>query len=187
MSARLGKFFAYARHRPVVTGCFALSLLLTVASYYLAQARGGIARQHEQARKNGEFMLQALKNRTQVDADLAALREAMGQIEGRRFARQPDPGRNPVPPVAGGPALNLDFPARPGAQPGKSLAPIHRIVRQADRREACKLARCQDQIPLRIQSRQPVALRLRRAGIRPLGRAGPGGPLLTDGREGQHH
>lgn len=88
MTGRLGKFFAYARHRPVVAGCFFFSVLLAAVSYSLAKQRVEIARQHEEARHNGEFMLQALKNRTRIESDLAALREALGQIEGNLLDEQ---------------------------------------------------------------------------------------------------
>jgi Tfp pilus assembly protein PilO len=88
MRARVHKFFAYVRHRPLVTGCFVLSVLLGTASYFLWEQRAVIARQHEEARRNGEFMLQALKNRTKIESDLAALREAMAQIDGNLLEEQ---------------------------------------------------------------------------------------------------
>src|SRR5207249_2222843 len=74
-------FFAYMRHRPIVTACFGLTLLLGAANYFLWQERHAIAQHDTEARHNGEFMLTALKNRTQIDADLATLREAIAQIE----------------------------------------------------------------------------------------------------------
>jgi Tfp pilus assembly protein PilO len=88
MTAGFVKFFAYMRHRPIVTTCFALVLLLGAANYFLWQQRARIALRDDEARRNGEFMLTALKNRAKIDTDLATLREAMAQIEGNLIDEQ---------------------------------------------------------------------------------------------------
>lgn len=82
MSARLGHLLGFVRRRPIVAGCFVLAVLLGVANYFLWRQRESITRRHDEARRKGEFMLQALTGRSRIDADLNALREAMSQIEG---------------------------------------------------------------------------------------------------------
>jgi Tfp pilus assembly protein PilO len=65
----------------VVAACFALAALLAVGNYFLWQRREAITARHAEARKKGEFMLQALMGRGRIDADLNALGEAMSHIE----------------------------------------------------------------------------------------------------------
>lgn len=65
----------------MVAGCFILAAVLAVVNYFLWERRVTVTERHATARKKGEFMLQALTNRAQIDADLAALREAIAQID----------------------------------------------------------------------------------------------------------
>ena len=81
LTSLFAQFLAIIRHRPVVSACFALTALLGGSNYFLSLQREAVARRHEIARRNGEFMLHALANRSRIDADILALREAMAQIE----------------------------------------------------------------------------------------------------------
>lgn len=81
MSVVLAQLLAIIHHRSVVTGCLALIVLVGAANYPLWQHRLAVAQQHETVRRNGEIMLRALANRAQIEADLAALRPALAQIE----------------------------------------------------------------------------------------------------------
>ncbi len=82
MNAALAKLVAHIRHRPLVAACFVATAALAVVNYFLWQDRAVVTKHDDEARRNGEFMLQALNSRARIDADLAALREAMAQIEG---------------------------------------------------------------------------------------------------------
>jgi Tfp pilus assembly protein PilO len=75
------QLLAFARYRPVVTCCLLLTLVLAGSNYVLWQRRQAVTRRHEIVRQNGEFMLKAMSNRTRIDADLVALRDAIAQIE----------------------------------------------------------------------------------------------------------
>ena len=81
MSLFFAQLFAAIRLRPGFYGCLCLAAVLGAVNYPLWQRRIVAAREHETVRKKGEFMLHALANRTQFDADLVALRDALGQIE----------------------------------------------------------------------------------------------------------
>ncbi len=81
MTVFLAQLLALIRLRPVFCGCLALAAVLGALNYPLWQRRIGAAREHETVRQKGEFMLHNLANRTQFDADLLALRDALGQIE----------------------------------------------------------------------------------------------------------
>lgn len=82
MNTLFAKVVVSVRRRPVVTGCFFLAAVLGATNYFLWQQREAITQRHESARRKGEFMLQAVSGRARIDADLVALRDAMGQIEG---------------------------------------------------------------------------------------------------------
>lgn len=65
----------------MVAACSALSVVLGAANYSFWQRRAAAAQQHEIVRRNGEFMLRSLTNRTRIEADLAALREAVAHVD----------------------------------------------------------------------------------------------------------
>lgn len=81
MSVLFAELIALIRLRPVFCASLVLAAVLGAMNYPLWQRRIVSAREHETVRKKGEFMLDALANRTQFDADLLALREALTQIE----------------------------------------------------------------------------------------------------------
>lgn len=68
------------RNRPLLTACFLLAAVLTVTNYFLWEKRDAVALRHEEVKKKGEFMLESLVKRTDIDADLNALQGAMVQI-----------------------------------------------------------------------------------------------------------
>ncbi|MES2693526.1 MAG: hypothetical protein V4773_08640 [Verrucomicrobiota bacterium] len=88
MSVSIVKFVAYLRGRPIVSSGILLIVLLAGANYYLWNDRKSITERLEAAQQKGEFMLRALSGRQQVDANLAALREAIAQIEGNLLEEQ---------------------------------------------------------------------------------------------------
>jgi Tfp pilus assembly protein PilO len=79
---------AFVRERPYVAGCLVLALVLGGVNYFLWQRREAVTEQHAEARRKGEFMLQALTRRARIDADLGALREAMAQINDNLLEEQ---------------------------------------------------------------------------------------------------
>ena len=81
MSSLFAQFLGFARSRPIITASIALTAILGAASYILWQDRFAATREHDEARRKGEFMLQALANRARIETDLAALQSAISQIE----------------------------------------------------------------------------------------------------------
>jgi Tfp pilus assembly protein PilO len=81
MSVFFAEIIALIRLRPGFFACLALAAVLAGINYPLWQRRLATEHEHEAVRKKGEFMVHALANRTQYDADLLALREALTQIE----------------------------------------------------------------------------------------------------------
>ena len=77
----LAQLFAAMRVRPMLTLCIVLTVILAGVNYPLWQRRIEATREHETMRQKGEFMLHALANRQRIETDLAALRDALGQIE----------------------------------------------------------------------------------------------------------
>ena len=80
MSTWLQLLGAAIRRRPVVALLLGLTVALAALNYYLWQQRAAAAGQHEEARLRGEAMLRALTDQNRIKADLAALREALGEI-----------------------------------------------------------------------------------------------------------
>jgi Tfp pilus assembly protein PilO len=81
MSVLFAQLIAFIRMRPVFCASLVLAVVLGALNYPLWQRRIVMMREHDTVRKKGEFMLDALANRPQFDADLLALREALTQIE----------------------------------------------------------------------------------------------------------
>lgn len=67
--------------RPLVAGCVALIVLGAVANVLLWRSRQTAAQRHENARREGEALIRTLSNRPRIDADLAALRSALAEID----------------------------------------------------------------------------------------------------------
>lgn len=87
MSAAV-RFAAYLRGRPIVSATLALIVLLAAANYWLWRDRKGIEERLDASKQKGEFMLRALAGRGAVDANLAALREAVAQIDANLLDEQ---------------------------------------------------------------------------------------------------
>jgi Tfp pilus assembly protein PilO len=82
MSALPIQLIAFIRGRAIVSACLAIAILLGGANYFLWQKRVAVEQRHEDGRRKGEFMLQALSNRARIESDLAALSDGLSQIEG---------------------------------------------------------------------------------------------------------
>lgn len=81
MSAAVARIVSHFRHRPYVSACLGLLIVLAAANYWLWSDRRGIEERLDASKQKGEFMLRALSGRGAVDANLTALREAVAQIE----------------------------------------------------------------------------------------------------------
>jgi Tfp pilus assembly protein PilO len=64
-----------------VVRCLALTLLLGVANVFLWRSLQAAQRQHDEVKRQGETMIRTLTNRPRIDADLAALEDAVAYIE----------------------------------------------------------------------------------------------------------
>ncbi len=71
----------FCRLRPVLTGGLLGALLSAGANHHLWRQRQEAAGEHAVARRRGEDMLGALADRARIHADVAALREALEQID----------------------------------------------------------------------------------------------------------
>jgi Tfp pilus assembly protein PilO len=81
VSGLWAQFIVLCRFRPVITACYAIAVILGVLNYFLWQQRAAETTRHEEVRKKGEFMRDALANRARIERDLAALAEAMFHVE----------------------------------------------------------------------------------------------------------
>jgi Tfp pilus assembly protein PilO len=81
MSALWQSFLILSRRRPLVVVCFALSAALIVANYFLWQQRREITRRHDEVRRQGEEMRNALTNHSRINAELATVNEAVSFID----------------------------------------------------------------------------------------------------------
>ena len=81
MNALLQQLLAGALRRPIVSLLLVISVALGIANYFLWQQREAVTRQHEEVRSKGEAMAKALTDQTRIKADLAALQEALAQID----------------------------------------------------------------------------------------------------------
>jgi hypothetical protein len=88
MRVALYQFAAWLRERPFfATGVLLIALLASV-QYPLWQRRQAATHQHDEMRRNGEFMLHALATRGRIESDLGALRPALAQIQGELIDEQ---------------------------------------------------------------------------------------------------
>jgi Tfp pilus assembly protein PilO len=74
-------FLLRARNRPAIASCFIAAIVLGVANYFLWQKRMEVVARHAEVTTKGQFVLESLVKRTTIKADLAALENAMAQIE----------------------------------------------------------------------------------------------------------
>jgi hypothetical protein len=69
------------RFRPFVLSCVLLTLLAGAANVYLWQEREAAAQEHHKLKEEAETVIRTLTNRPRIEADLAALREAISYID----------------------------------------------------------------------------------------------------------
>lgn len=81
MNVMLAQIIAYARRRPVVAFCLALTLGLGLANYFLWEQRAVVTQENERMRQRGETILDALIARQHVTTDLARLQNALETID----------------------------------------------------------------------------------------------------------
>jgi len=81
MNATWQQFLAVVARRPIVALLVLLALALGGLNYFLWQQRQAVTARHEEVRRKGEAMLRALTDQARIKAELAALQEALGQID----------------------------------------------------------------------------------------------------------
>jgi Tfp pilus assembly protein PilO len=81
MNALLRQFLAAIRRFPLVSTSLTLFTLLGVANYFLWDRQQTLVKRHDEVRRSGESMLQDLTNHTRITAELAAVQEALDQID----------------------------------------------------------------------------------------------------------
>jgi Tfp pilus assembly protein PilO len=81
VNALLQQFFVAVWRRPIVTLLVGVAVALGVVNYFLWQQRHDVTAHHEEVRRKGEAMLKALTDQTRIKAELAALQEALEQID----------------------------------------------------------------------------------------------------------
>lgn len=65
----------------MIAAAIVLIVLGAGANVYLWQSRAAAAVRHEEVRREGQALIRTLGERPRIDADLAALREAIAQLE----------------------------------------------------------------------------------------------------------
>jgi Tfp pilus assembly protein PilO len=81
MSVFLAQVLAFIRRLPVAAACLALAVVLAAYNWHLWHERAAVAARHEEVRGLGTAMLAFLTDRARIEADRAALREALDFIE----------------------------------------------------------------------------------------------------------
>ncbi len=81
MKLILPRILLVFRVRPFVAGCFTLAVALAVANYFLWRQQAVAVSRHEEALRNGEFMVHALNSRSKINDDLAALAAGFQHID----------------------------------------------------------------------------------------------------------
>ena len=81
MMVLFAQLWAAVRLHPGIATCLTIALLAGSANYPLWQRRQSVTWQHELVRQQGETMLAALTDRSRINADLAALTEALEIID----------------------------------------------------------------------------------------------------------
>src|SRR4051794_29559797 len=75
------QFLTWIRLRPLVTVGLALTAVLAMANVFLWRGRQEAAQQLGEARGQGERLVRTLTNRPRIERDLAALHDALAQID----------------------------------------------------------------------------------------------------------
>lgn len=88
MSTLFAQLIGLFRARPFMASCVLLTLVLAGANFFLWQGYKAATLQHDDIRQQGELLLRTLANRNRIDTDLAALRQANGQIAGNLLDEQ---------------------------------------------------------------------------------------------------
>src|SRR3954466_10570697 len=88
MRLAIYQIIGWIRDRPFITAGVTLIVALGALQVPLWERRVAVTTQHEEMRRNGEFMLHALTTRTQIEHDLAALRHALAQINAQLIDEQ---------------------------------------------------------------------------------------------------
>jgi Tfp pilus assembly protein PilO len=81
MNSLMLQFLTWIRVRPLMAGSLILTSLLAVANVFLWRGRQDAAQQLGEARQQGERLVRSLTNRPRIDKDLAAVRDALAQID----------------------------------------------------------------------------------------------------------
>ncbi|MBI2516224.1 MAG: type 4a pilus biogenesis protein PilO [Opitutae bacterium] len=81
MNALLENFLGFVRRYPVVVASIVVILLLGGANYWLWRRHETLARTHEETRRKGEAMQQAISEHARLTAHLATTREAVTFID----------------------------------------------------------------------------------------------------------
>ncbi|HYC70974.1 MAG TPA: type 4a pilus biogenesis protein PilO [Opitutaceae bacterium] len=81
MITPVGPLRGFARRRPLVAGCLFLAALSLPANLYLWRERSAVTAEHAEIRRRGEATLAAVADRGRIKADVAALTEALGEID----------------------------------------------------------------------------------------------------------
>lgn len=81
MNTLLENFLAFVRRYPVVVGSIVVILLLGGANYYLWSRHQVLVRNHEETRRKGEAMQQAISEHSRLTAHFTTTREAVAYID----------------------------------------------------------------------------------------------------------
>jgi Tfp pilus assembly protein PilO len=81
MNALLRQMLAVVRQYPLATISLIAFTLLSAANYFLWDHQKSLVRRHDEILRSGESMLQALAGHTRITAELAAVQEALEQID----------------------------------------------------------------------------------------------------------
>jgi Tfp pilus assembly protein PilO len=81
MNARLQQFLDFTRRYPVIVASLTVIVFMGSASSYLWHRQHGLTASHEELRRSGEDMLQALTGQARIAAETATVTEALDFIE----------------------------------------------------------------------------------------------------------
>lgn len=81
MNLRTRRVRDFAHHHPFIATCAVIATLALLANGYLWWRREAVTREHAEVRRQGEAVVGAVADRVRIRADVAALAEALDQIE----------------------------------------------------------------------------------------------------------
>lgn len=81
MSVRNRRVREFTLQHPFIAASLAIAALALVANGYLWWRRDAVTRQHAEVRRQGESMVGAIADRARIHADVAALADALDQLE----------------------------------------------------------------------------------------------------------